>query len=58
MLLDGRLEFNFLPTEQKELPISTSIFTPYGKPIAAMEMSIDEKILMFGSNAGLLSIFV
>ena len=54
---DGRLEFNSLPTEQKEQPISSCIFPPYGKPIVVMEMSEDEKYLMCGSNSGLLSIF-
>ena len=56
MFLEERLEFNYLPKEQKELPIFTSIFTPYGKAIAVMEISDDEKILMFGSNSGLFSI--
>ena len=54
---DGRLEFNSIPTEPKEQPISKSIFSHYGKPIVVMEMSDDEKYLMCGTTTGLVSIY-
>ena len=40
---DRWLEFNSLQTEQKELPISTSIYTAYGKPISVMGMPDNER---------------
>ena len=55
---DRWLEFNSLQTEQKELPISTSIYTAYGKPINVMEMPDNETFLICGSNTGLTSIFL
>ena len=54
---DGRIEFNSIPTEPKEQPISKSIFSHYGKPIIVMEMSEDEKYLMCGTTTGLVSIY-
>ena len=54
---DGRIEFNSIPTEPKEQPISRSIFSYYRKPIVVMEMSEDEKYLMCGTISGLVSIY-
>ena len=54
---DGRLEFNSFPTEAKEQPISTCIFSKYGKPIVVMEMSEDEKYLICGTISGLIYIY-
>ena len=54
---DGRLEFNSLPLDPKEQPISTCIYSQYGKPIVVMEMSQDEKYLICGTNSGLINIF-
>ena len=54
---DGRIEFNSIPTEPKEQPISKCIFSTYGKPIVVMEISDDEKYLVCGTTTGLVSIY-
>ena len=54
---DGRLEFNSIPSDIKEQPISKTIFSKYGKPIVVMELSEDEKYLICGTISGLISIF-
>ena len=54
---DGRLEFNSVPSDTKEQPISKTIFSQYGKPIVVMELSEDEKYLICGTISGLISIF-
>jgi len=54
---DGRIEFNSLPIEPKEKPISRCHYTKYGKPIIVMELSEDEKYLICGTTTGLVSIY-
>ena len=54
---DGRMEFNSIPTDPKEQPISKCLFSQYGKPIIVMVMSDDEKYLMCGTTSGLVSIY-
>ena len=51
---DGRIEFNTLITEQKEEPISNSIFNNFGSCITIMEISKKENYLLCGTNEGLL----
>ena len=54
---DGRLELNTIPTEPKEKPIYSCIFSKYLMPINVMELSDDEKILICGTTSGLVSIY-
>ena len=54
---DGRLEFNSIPSDQKDKTISSFIFSKYNKPIVVMEMSPDEKLLICGTISGLIQIF-
>ena len=54
---DGRLEFNSLPSEPKEYPKSSCIFSEYSSPIVTMEISKDEEYLICGTNNGIIQIF-
>ncbi len=54
---DGRLEFNCLPIEPKELSKSACYYSEYASPIVVMEICKDEEYLICGTNSGLIHIF-